>query len=184
MNRSLKFALIFVALLFISKTFNSDQLRRKKMIFEAIYKKYGANRLGKFAKVYEALESLKLSDLQFKLALIQIMQETGVFASTSKVYDLNTNASGITFSGSEAQLKTGAIKGSLRPTNEGGNYAKYPTLRAWAVDYLRILNKGVFPLTAKTPLEFAQKLKQNKYYTDSVENYSKNLNFYYNLINK
>lgn len=185
MNKSFKFGLIFVALILIAKGIGSGLKNSKKMIFEVILKKYGQIRANKFKAVYNALETLNLSKNQLLLTLSQIMQETGVFGSTSNVFSLNNNASGISFSGSAGQLSTGAIKGSPRPLKEGANtfYAKYPNLNSWAKDYMRILNKGTMPLNATSTEDFVHRLKLNKYFTDSEANYLKNVKSYYNLIN-
>lgn len=184
MNKGSKFAIIFVVLLLIGKSISSGLKDKRKMIFEIILKKYGPKRTAKFEMVYNALKQLKLSDLQFNFTLAQMMQETGVFVKENGVFEKNTNASGISWSGSPGQLATGATRGTARPVSEGKNtyYAKYPNLSAWAKDYMRILNKGSMPLNATTPEDFVHRLKQNKYFTEKEEIYRKNVQSYYKLI--
>jgi len=156
----------------------------KKMIEAAIIKKYGALRAAKFLKVYAAIKNLPLSKKQITFLMSQILVETGFFSSRVKVFDLNNNASGIYYSGSAAQIANGATKGTPRPEKEGGFYAKFDSLTDWAKEYLRVLNKGSYPLNSNSIEEFTTKLKQNNYFTDTLENYLKNIIFFYNFLIK
>lgn len=158
--------------------------KRLNMNLDILKQKFGSLRTSKFEKVYNALKNLPLNDLQFKLVLAQVLYETGFFSSTSNVFDLNNNASGVIYTGSVAQLKNNAIKGSKRMKIEGGYYAKFPTLTDWANEHLRVLNRKTMPLMAIDTNDFATRLKQNNYYTDGIENYRKGVNMYFNIINK
>lgn len=165
--------------------FGFSLFSKKSMIKDAILKKYGDLRAAKFFRVYAAIKSLNLTAKQNLFVMSQIMLETGIFSSRVKVFDLNNNASGIYFSGSAAQLANGATRGSLRPASEGGNYANFKNLDDWAKEYLRVLNKGSFPLTANTITEFNEKLVENRYYDiRGAAQYLKNLTFFYNFLIK
>lgn len=184
MNKGVKFGIVFVILLLISNKIGNGLTSNKKKMFEAILKKYGQKRLDKFQMVYNALKQLNLTELQFKFVLAQIMVETGMFVKENGVFEKNTNASGISWSGSVGQRSTGATQGTARPAKEGKNtyYAKYPNLTAWAKDYMRVLNKGSFPLKAENITDYVHRLKINKYFADPEAVYLKNAKFYYNLI--
>ena len=184
MNKGVKFGIVFVILLLITNKLGSGLSSNRKKMFEAILKKYGQKRLDKFQMVYNALKALNLTELQFKFVLAQIMVETGMFIKETGVFEKNTNASGITWSGSVGQRSTGATQGTARPTKEGKGtfYAKYPNLTAWAKDYMRILNKGSYPLKATSIKDYVHRLKLNKYFADPEAVYLKNATFYYNLI--
>ena len=164
--------------------FGISFFKSKNMIQEAITKKYGSIRAGKFFRVLNAIKKLPLSKQQLSFLMAQIMVETGVFTSRVKVFDLNNNASGILYTGSAAQIANGATRGSLRPANEGGNYARFENLDNWAKEYFRVLNKGVFPLNSSNITEFTTKLKTNKYFADPLDVYLKNITFFYNFIVK
>lgn len=98
------------------------------------------------------------------LAIAQIAHETAGF--TSRVSVELYNLSGIKYINKPYQKAT---KGTLSP--EGNYYAKYESYNDWAVDYLRILSLGYKPINATNIRDFAYKLKQNNYYTDSASNY-------------
>ena len=116
------------------------------------------------------------------------MFRTDFNPKTSAVAELNTNYSGITWTGSPAQRATGATKGSVRPTLEGGNYAKYPNVLAWAKDYIRILNLKSKPIQATGVNDFVSRLAKNNYFDvsrpNATTNYLKNVTFYHNLLTK
>jgi flagellum-specific peptidoglycan hydrolase FlgJ len=168
-------------------TFGIYLLFKKSMLENDIIKKYGEPRLKKFNLVLAALKKLNLTALKLKFLISQVLLETGFFDSKSNVYDLNNNASGIFWSGSAAQIATGAKKGSKRLSSEGSYYAKYENLDDWAKDYYRIItqyNPKNNPLNSNTITEFTTKLKANNYFTDTIENYLKNITFWYNYLIK
>lgn len=158
--------------------------KKIKMNLDIIKQKFGTLRTTKFEKVYNALKNLPLNDIQFKLILAQVLYETGFFSSTSNVFDLNNNASGIIYTGSKDQLKNNATKGSKRMKIEGGYYAKFPTLTDWANEHFRVLNRKTMPLSANDTNDFVNRLKQNNYFTGNENNYKKGVTMYYNIINK
>jgi hypothetical protein len=162
--------------------FGLSLFKSKGMIQAAILKKYGSLRSTKFFKVLAALKTLNLSAKQLTFLMSQIMVETGVFSSRSTVFDLNNNASGILYTKSSGQLANRATKGTPRSTSEGGNYAKFENLNDWAKEYFRVLNRKSMPLNANDINDFTNRLKENNYFTDSLETYKKNINFFYNFL--
>lgn len=128
---------------------------------------------------------------QLKLALAQILLETGQFTAKSTVAKLNNNYSGIKWLNAPRQKN--ASKGSPVPPGERSTtkpnwslnwYAKFDTGKDWAVDYLRILSLGTKkPILAATPDEFVDRLKANRYFGGDINSYKKNVNYFYNLIN-
>lgn len=99
----------------------------------------------------------------------QVAHETADFKS-ALLYDHN-NASGITFANKPA-LQKNAVKGRPLPEDPRYNYAKFATLKDWAVDYIRIINRGANkPLSANTVDEFINRLKANGYFTAPLETY-------------
>jgi hypothetical protein len=131
------------------------------------------------------------NDHQLKLALAQILLETGQFTAKSTVAKLNNNYSGIKWLNAPRQKN--ASKGSPVPPGERSKtnpnwslnwYAKFDTGKDWAADYLRILNIGKNkPILAATPNEFVDRLKANRYFGGDINSYKKNVNYFYNLIN-
>jgi hypothetical protein len=98
-----------------------------------------------------------------------VAHETGDFKS-KLLYDHN-NATGITFANKPA-LQKNATKGRPLPEAPAYNYAKFATLKDWAVDYIRLLNKGKNkPLAATTVEDFINRLKANSYFSATVESY-------------
>ena len=146
------------------------------------------------AKLFVIIDALKkagLNDLQIKLALAQILHETGAFSKESNVAKLNTNFTGIKFINKSYQ---DAIKGSpvppserIKPDTSAINfYAKFKDVGAWAKDYIRILNLKGKPIDANSIEEFHKKLTANKYYDTSkqknIDNYLKSLRYFYNFM--
>lgn len=107
------------------------------------------------------------------MAISQIAHETAGF--NSKVALTCNNLSGIKYIAKPYQKAT-ACTGSP----EGNNYAKFASYDDWAKDYIRILSRGYMPIDAKDIGDFAYRLKQNGYYTDSVPNYKAGLTAWYN----
>lgn len=177
MNKNFLYA---AALVFLGITL----FDKKKVIYNAIAEKYGSIKKRKFQAVERALKTLPISKKQLEFLMSQVLLETDFFSSNNKVFDLNNNASGIYYTGSEGQLKNGATKGSPRPAKEGGNYAKFNSLNDWAKEYFRVLNRKSMPLDANNIVDFGLRLKNNNYFTDSLETYQKNLNFFYNYLIK
>lgn len=194
MTRNLVFAVVLVTLLLISTDLNKDE--RKKMIFDAILKKYGQEKASKMNSVYDALVRAGMPLNAVKLAVSQVMAETGVFSGKQRASTYN-NFTGITWSGSKEQRATGAQKSPValplaeQPKDKTTGkpivsyyYAQYPEKLNWAKDYIRILSRGASPITATGPADFAYKLKLNKYYTADLGQYTKLLTFFHNFLTK
>lgn len=132
------------------------------------------------------LQNLKLNDKQRLFALAQLLHETGNKFNTG-IARADNNFTGIKWINKPYQ---NATRGSLAPASERvkplsapiNYYAHFANTAAWAKDYARILNSGSKPLQANNIADFAARLKRNKYYTDSVSNYAKGLNFWYNRL--
>lgn len=141
--------------------------------------------------IIDALDKAGLNDIQLKLAIAQILHETGAFSKESNVAKLNNNFTGIKFINKKYQ---DAVKGSAVPPSERikpetsplNFYAKFKDVGAWAKDYIRILNLKAKPLNSTSVDEFHAKLTANKYYDTSkqknIDNYLKSLRYFYNNI--
>jgi len=157
---------------------------KRKMIFESIVLKYGRTKAKLLETVHAALLRAGLPNTALKLSLAQVLFETGVFSGKQRASKAN-NFSGITFSGSPAQLATGAKKSVIElPEARGVFYASYPTPLNWAKDYIRILSRGSKPIQSASPSDFSIRLKKNGYYTDTVFNYSRGITLYFNYLTK
>jgi hypothetical protein len=179
-----KFAVIFVTLLLISKQLVDNFDKKRKMLFDVILKKYGAQKASILNTVYDSLIKAGVPGSSIKLAIAQVMHETGVLSGKQRASKVN-NFSGITYSGSPQQKATGAKKSNIElPEAKGTFYASYDNPVNWAKDYVRILSKGAEPIKAQSPANFAYKLKLNKYYTAPLEDYTKGLTFFYNFLTK
>lgn len=99
----------------------------------------------------------------------QIAHETADFKS--KLLKDHNNASGIVWTGTKAQKN--ATKGRPLPEAPAYNYAKFATLKDWAIDYLRVLNLRSKPIQATSPDDFLIRLKKNGYFTAPIEQYKK-----------
>ncbi len=109
----------------------------------------------------------QLSKLPFLLA--QVAHETGGFKS--HVSSVN-NYSGIKFS-AKSKIQGEYDSGIKSP--EGNNYSGFDSINDWANRYYAIINKGAMPLNATTIEDFANRLKKNGYFTDTIANYTKGL---------
>lgn len=122
-----------------------------------------------FAKVLEG-KGLPLSSL--RLIIPQVAHETAGFKHRLSQPPIN-NMSGIKYSPKTA-IKGERDSGIKSP--EGNNYSSFDTLDVWANRHFNIVSRGTNkPLDASNLTEFAKRLKANKYYTDTVENYTKGL---------
>ena len=192
MKRNIIIGVIFLTLLYYSKGIFNSIDKKKSMIKELFTKKYGATVANTVLAIYNALAKAGLPLQTIKFCISQIMLETAnLNPKISQVSLKNTNYSGITWSGSDAQRATGATKGSPRPKDEGYNYAKYANVDQWAKDYIRILNRKTKPISATNLPEFASRLAANGYYdTDpikrpnAIKNYTSALATYYNFLTK
>lgn len=111
-----------------------------------------------------------LPDDKKGLMLAQVRHETGRKDLQSNVAVQNNNVSGITWN----ENFPAEWKGTSRPSSEGGNYVKFPTINDWSKAYKDTLHKDKgygSPLDANTIEEFAHRLKQNGYYTASEKDY-------------
>lgn len=99
----------------------------------------------------------------------QVAHETADFNS-KLLYDHN-NATGIIFANKPAVQKN-ATKGRVLPEDIRYNYAKFDSIKDWAVDYVRIINRGKNkPLTATTVEEYVNRLKAKGFFTATLESY-------------
>ena len=164
--------------------------KKSKTMF--LLKNFDNNVRLKLLSILDALQNLGLNELQIKLALSQILLETGQFSSKSNVVKLNNNFSGIKFINKPYQIAT---RGSnvppserISPVNSPINfYAKFADVAEWAKDYVRILNlRKNKPLTSNSIEEFHKRLTANRYYDTSkqknIDNYLKMLRLYYQKI--
>jgi hypothetical protein len=147
----------------------------------------------KLLKIQDALIQAGIdTDLQLKLALAQVLFETGKFTRKSKVAELNNNYSGIKWLNKPYQK---ASKGSLVPPGERlanansplNYYAKFISDEAWAADFIRILSLGRYkPLQADSLQQFVKRLANNRYFDASapskIDNYTKGVKFYFDLL--
>jgi len=192
MKRNIIVGILFLTLVLYSNGLFDNFDKARKMLFDVIFKKYNASVAKNVQAVYDALVSAGLPIQTIKLCIAQVLHETAHFNPViSKVAETNNNYSGITWVGSAAQKATGATQGSARPSKEGGHYAKYPNVLAWAKDYIRILNLKNKPIKATGVNDFVTRLAKNNYfdtdpvkYPNAVPNYLNNVTFYHNLLTK
>jgi len=127
---------------------------------------YNINNLKKIAI---ALQEAGATGKEFVFLLCQVGHETGDFASN--VFLTHTNASGITWANKPYQLN--ATKGEPLKENPKYYYARFKTLKDWAVDFRRITRKS--STQAGSLAEYAALLKQQNYYKDPVTVYANGL---------
>ena len=149
----------------------------------------------KLITIQSALIELGLTETQLKLVLAQVLFETGAFTRKSRVAELNNNFSGIKYI-CRPSVQKNASKGSPVPPTERVKpddicynfYAKFPTFKDWAVDYVRILslkrtkNKIGRPIDAENVNEFVKRLKLNDYFGSNEESYAKGVKYYFDLL--
>lgn len=130
-------------------------------------------------KVLNALAMAGANPTVIPFLMSQVAHETGNF--DSNLFRTHNNASGITFTTSGRQKN--ATRGNPLPLNEqpivNGKrvtryyYARFNSLKDWAIDYLRIVGNTV--LNSKDIVEYARKLRERKYYTATLQSYTKAL---------
>ena len=189
-KKNYKYIGIAILLIFILKNVAKGAIKNKIMF---ALKNFDLNVRTKLLSIIDALQNLGLNEFQIKLALSQILFETGQFSSKSKVAKLNNNYSGIKWINKPYQVAT---KGSdvpiderVSPANTAYNfYAKFDDVAQWAKDYVRILNLGKNkPLQANTLVDYHARITANKYYDTRTQKsrdiYYKGLLKYFNQIN-
>jgi hypothetical protein len=131
-----------------------------------------------FAKLFTSLGAPK-SAIPFMVS--QVAHETGDFKSLE--LQKYNNATGIIFLNSPKQKN--ASRGDVLPESPQYNYAVFDTIEDWARDYMRILSIGSKPpIKASTLTDFVTRLKNNKYFGDTIENYLKGLKRAYDKYGK
>jgi hypothetical protein len=138
----------------------------------------------KASEIISALKKAGIKDSFLPVLLGQVANETAYkgVPFNSPVSQNNNNYSGITWINKKAVQK-GANKGTMLNLKETKGkayyYAKFDTLQDWANDYARILSIGHNPpIKAINTTDFVSRLKENRYFTDSVETYLKNVNYW------
>jgi hypothetical protein len=117
-----------------------------------------------------ALNDIGADPKKLPLLMRQTAHESGGFKS--RVSSVN-NLTGIKWAPKSA-IKGEFDSGIKSP--EGNNYSGFTDLNAWAKRYVQIINRGPKkPIEATTVTDFAERLKANKYYTDTLANYTKAL---------
>lgn len=112
--------------------------------------------------VRNALMQLGMGRSNANYSIAQIALETNDL--NSHLIKDDNNLSGIMFI-NKPGIQKNAVRGSKRPASEGGNYARYNTVKDWAVDYIRILKSGPGQPYAATSLsDFANRLAANGYW--------------------
>ena len=128
----------------------------------------------KFDELYKILE-FKLGADKARLAFAQILHETG--GKANRLTALN-NYSGIVYVRQDKRFGiVGAKDSGLKQPDGKFNYAQYDTLDSYVNDFLRIVNKSL--KKSDTIKDYALNLKEQRYYGDTVQNYSKGLLHHY-----
>jgi len=130
----------------------------------------------KLLALQNALMRLGVKQPQLDFVLSQILHETGVFTSRSKVARENNNYTGIKWLNKSYQLATKGtrvpdsefdFRNPERPTNF---YAKFDSIDGWAKDFLRIVslkrsgNNLGRPIEAITLPDYVSRLKANGFF--------------------
>lgn len=116
---------------------------------------------------------------QLRLLMLQAAHETGGFKSRLSTAN---NLSGIKYRPKTAILGE-SNSGILSP--EGDYYSKFDSIDSWARRHYQIVNRGTNkPIDAQTIQDFAARLKANKYFTDTLTNYTKGLMSWQRTIDK
>lgn len=116
-----------------------------------------ARALAAGAIVHQALVNAGLGEPGATFGTYASYHETGAF--TSPLFIQHNNGSGIKY-----VRQKGAVKGA-------NGYAWFNSIQDWAAAYRHELTKGSNPAGAKTVEDFARRLKANRYYEDSYDNY-------------
>lgn len=122
------------------------------------------------AYVQQALRNAGFPMNAEQFAMVMAYGETAGF--TSNVFKQDNNASGIKWLNKPYQVAT---RGLPAPKSEGGYYAHFSNLQAWANDLKRILSFGAKPIQATTLPDFVHRLKQNHYFGTTEAAYLKML---------
>lgn len=179
-SRSRNIALVAIA---FAALFAFSQKARDELasVFSGLSQWFDQTTIAKIYLAYQALKNVGLSGVQLKLALCQVMYETGAFSAKSDAANNDNNYTGIVWINNPA-IQKNATQGG--PADTAGYYwAHFKTVNDWAVDYDRIVNRGPnYPIdNATDPNTFAQLLSQNGYYTGSETNYAGGLLHYWNI---
>tara|TARA_R110000868_G_scaffold326483_2_gene587487 strand:- start:502 stop:1032 length:531 start_codon:yes stop_codon:yes gene_type:complete len=135
---------------------------------------------------YTIYMQLGLTSDKAKLAASQSAFETMYNGKTwsSPVFLQNNNTGGIMYINKPFQKN--ATQGSPYPKSEWSNpstpayYAKFNTIKDSFIDHIRITYKAL--IKSNTPIEYANNLKAQGYYTGNAGDYAKNINFVYNIL--
>jgi hypothetical protein len=139
----------------------------KKNIPVTVQGKFLKDLTEKIKLVSNVLLTAGFNPITLPLYVTQVMLESDWLTSPHVIND--NNLSGIKMArgaaGRAFQQKLGVTQGRKAGYGEGDFHSKYPTLKAWAQDYKRILNMGASPLQAVDPKDFVNRLFKNGYFT-------------------
>lgn len=175
-------AFIFVFTLLRTKA--KAATKNYRMTSDALISKYGINRAARMSVAYDSLKAAGLNQPFLRLAMSQVMQETGVFSAHTEAANNDNNYSGIMFI-NNPDIQKNANQGSPFPANESrsAHYAKFETPTDWAIDFVRILSKYPnYPIRAINPVDFVERLKANHYFSGNLALYTKNVTYFFNYL--
>ena len=123
---------------------------------------------GLYRAMYDILQKANYPPTVIPFVIAQAFHETGNFTDSKVAIN---NFSGIKYFPS--------VFASHKQYGNKGAYVKFPTPQAWAIelrDHYLNQNKGSGkPIDAKDYNDYARRLKANKYYSDSMLNYTTGL---------
>jgi hypothetical protein len=127
------------------------------------------------------LKKNKVPDNIIPLLIAQIIFESNWFSSNAYIKD--NNPGGITWNNKYLK-RPGASIGIKRPGSEQdtriktNNYVHFDSFDSAAKDYVRVISQnGILgkPIEAKDFIDYAKRLKANKYYTATLDSYTAGL---------
>ncbi len=142
---------------------------------------FGINSAAFLYAAQTALQNADLPNSFIKLALSQVLFETGNFNPTqSNLASQYNNFSGIVFL-NEPSVQLNAYKGPAQP---GTSYyfAGFITVNDWAIDYKRILGDYGIDFSETDVNTVAQELSDNGYYTSSESSYAAGMQHYFDML--
>lgn len=183
MSQTNKYIILTGGLLLISLLIKASTIKNK------MFSNFAPSVQMKLNVLNDSLINAGIPEEKRRFLISQILFETGKFTSKSNVAKLNNNFTGIKWLNKPYQkAKQGSavpLSERISPANSPINfYAKFDSFNDWANDYKRILSTfGAKPINAINLKDFARRLKLNKYYGSSENEYYKGLKFYFDKLN-
>ena len=174
MNKSVvAIGLVILAFVLLSNKASAADSASSNFDFTDLVNIYGEDKVNRLKNLYTAIvnSGLDLSDFQIQILLAQALHESGLFTDAVNLNNID-----------QLNNWAGIKSGSYGKSRNGGTYAYYSSLTDFVNNWYQLLSDdGAMDATSVSG--FTAALKDAHYFTDSLSNYTRDVQHWYNVLN-